>query len=145
MTEFSVDGVDIVPNESEAFVEFDNGKTGSRRVVYSGFYGTYHAGTLLEKYSLFLDENQFWYSMGKTKMKAFRAYFNFLDVLTEMEEAGARVNLKVNNDATGIREIDARQLGDSDFCPTTVNLAGQHVGPGYKGIVIVNGKKQLNK
>lgn len=145
VTEFSVDGVDIVPNESEAFVEFDNGKTGSRRVVYSGFYGTYHAGTLLEKYSLFLDENQFWYSMGKTKMKAFRAYFNFLDVLTEMEEARARVNLKVTGDATGIREIDARQLRDSALSPSAVNLAGQHVGPGYKGIVIVNGKKQLNK
>ena len=145
VTEFSVEGVDIDPNEDDAFVEFDNGKTGSRRVVYSGFYGTYHAGTTLEKYSLFLDENLFWYSMGKTKMKAFRAYFNFLDVLTEIEEAGARVNLRVNNDVTGIREIDARQLKGSDYSSTIVNLAGQHVGLGYKGIVIVNGKKQLKK
>ena len=145
VTEFSVDGVDINPNEDEAYIEFDNGKTGSRRVVFSGFYGTYHAGTTLEKYSLFLDENLFWYSMGKTKMKAFRAYFSFLDVLPEIEEAGAKVTLLVKGDPTGISEIDARQLKGAVSNPTRVNLAGQHVGPDYKGIVIENGKKQLRK
>ena len=31
VSEFTLDGVDIVADEDEAYVEFDNGKTGSRR------------------------------------------------------------------------------------------------------------------
>lgn len=143
VAEFSVENVDIVAGEDEAFVEFDNGMSGSRRVVYSGFYGTYHAGTLLDKYTLFLSDNLFWYSMGKTKLKAFRAYFNFLDVLTEMEEAGAKVNLRTNNHETGINSTGG--FRQTDATKSTYNLAGQRVGSNYKGIVIVNGKKQLKK
>ena len=143
VAEFSVENVDIVAGEDEAFVEFDNGMSGSRRVVYSGFYGTYHAGTLLDKYTLFLSDNLFWYSMGKTKLKAFRAYFNFLDVLTEMEEAGAKVNLRTNNHETGINSTGG--FRQTDATKSTYNLAGQRVGSNFKGIVIVNGKKQLKK
>ena len=40
LSEFTLDGVDINSDEENAFVEFDNDRTGSRRVVYSGFYGT---------------------------------------------------------------------------------------------------------
>ena len=65
--EFTVDGVNIVADEDEAYIEFDNGKSGSRRVVYSGFYGTYHAGTVLDEFTLFLNDNKFWYSTGRPR------------------------------------------------------------------------------
>ena len=136
VTEFTVDGVDIVADEDEAYIEFDNGKTGSRRVVYSGFYGTYHAQTVLDEFTLFLSDNKFWYSTGLTKMKAFRAYFEFLDILTEVEEANG-IKIWVGDDATGIEDLNA----DLNLNNAIYNMAGQRVGKDYKGIVIENGKK----
>ena len=139
VSEFTLDGVDIVANEEEAYIEFDNGKTGSRREVYSGFYGTYHAQTVLDEFTLFLSDNKFWYSTGLTKMRAFRAYFDFLDILTEVENGSANVKMFVNtdNDATGIHSLNA----DLNSNETIYNLAGQRVDKNYKGIVIENGKK----
>ena len=139
ISEFTLDGVDIVAEEDDAYIEFDNGKTGSRRVVYSGFYGTYHAQTMLDKFTLFLNNNKFWYSMGLTKMKAFRAYFDFLDVLTEVENGSANVKMCINmdDDATDIETI-GHSLLDIEHC---YNIAGQRVSKSYKGIVIENGKK----
>ena len=138
--EFTVDGVDIVADEDEAYIEFDNGKTGSRREVYSGFYGTYHAQTELEEFTLFLNGNKFWYSTGQTKMKAFRAYFWFLDVLTEVENAAGVIEFKIDfNDATGVKAIDHSPLTIDQY----YNLSGQRVGKNYKGIVVTKGKKAL--
>lgn len=140
VTEFTVDGVDIVTNEDEAYIEFDNGLTGRRRVVYSGFYGTYHAQTVLDEFTLFLSGNQFWYSTGLTKMKAFRAYFYFLDILTDVENGSANVKIYINaeDDPTGIHSKDK---GDLTKDNTIYNLAGQRVSKSYKGIIIDNGKK----
>ena len=136
--EFTVDGVNINADEDEAYFEFDNGKTGSRRIVYSGFYGTYHAGTVLDEFTLFLNDNKFWYSTGQTKMKAFRAYFAFLDVLTDVENAAGVIEFKMNlDDATGLRTIDHSSLTNDHY----YNLAGQRVGRNYKGVVVTKGKK----
>ncbi len=136
--EFTVDGVNINADEDEAYFEFDNGKTGSRRIVYSGFYGTYHAGTVLDEFTLFLNDNKFWYSTGQTKMKAFRAYFAFLDVLTDVENAAGVIEFKMNLDgATGLRTIDHSSLTIDNY----YNLAGQRVGRNYKGVVVTKGKK----
>ena len=139
VSEFTLDGVDIVADEDEAYIEFDNGKTGSRRVVYSGFYGTYHAQTVLDKFTLFLSDNKFWYSMGQTAMKAFRAYFEFLDVLSDVENAS---NIKLwvnNNDEDRLQSLSGSPIKGEN----TYNLAGQRVGKGYKGIVIESGKKTI--
>ena len=136
--EFTVDGVNIVADEDEAYIEFDNGKSGSRRVVYSGFYGTYHAGTVLDEFTLFLNDNKFWYSTGQTKMKAFRAYFSFLDVLTDVEDAAGVIEFKMNlDDATGLTTIDHSSLTIDHY----YNLAGQRVDRNYKGVVVTKGKK----
>lgn len=136
--EFTVDGVNIVADEDEAYIEFDNGKSGSRRVVYSGFYGTYHAGTVLDEFTLFLYDNKFWYSTGQTKMKAFRAYFTFLDILTDVENAAGVIEFKMNfDDATGLRTIDHSSLTIDNY----YNLAGQRVDRNYKGVVVTKGKK----
>ena len=140
VSEFTVNGVDVVPDEEAAIIEFDNGRTGSRRVVYSGFYGMYHAGTVLDKNMLFLNAGKFWYSSGETKMKAFRAYFDFLDVLTEVEEAGVKILAVIDGMATSIGSLaPALPLGEE----ATYNLAGQRVGKSYKGIVVENGRKTI--
>lgn len=68
------------------------------------FIGIYAANTILDYGVLFLHDNQFWYSTGQTKMKAFRAYFKFQDVLTDVENASSRIALNFNDEATGISD-----------------------------------------
>lgn len=140
--EFTLDGVDIVADEDEAYIEFDNGRTGSRRVVYSGFYGTYRAQTVVPEYSLFLNDNKFWYSMGQTRMKAFRAYFDFLDVLTEVEggAAGARITMTVDGETTSVSQIVKGKPVSGRY----YDLQGRRVQhPEKKGVYIRNGKKEV--
>lgn len=139
VTEFTVDDVDIDPAEDDALVEVDNGLTGRHRVVFGGMYGTYHAQTVLENQSLFLNDNKFWYSTGLTKMKAFRAYFVMLDVLTDVEEASARISINFDNEentTTGITD-KWQEMNHGD----TYNLQGMRVKPARKGLYVRNGKK----
>ena len=142
ITEFSVDNVDVDPAEDDALVEVDNGLTGRMRVVYGGFYGTYHAETTLEEFSLFLNSNKFWYSTGMTKMKAFRAYFIMLDVLTDVENAAALISFSFDNKPTGINSLTPSQKGEGSVY---YNLNGQRVKTLRQGLYIRDGKKMVIK
>ena len=144
MSEFTVYGVDIVPDEDDAYIEYDNGKTGSRRVVYSGFYGTYHAATVVPKNCLFLNGNLFWYSTGQTKMKAFRAYFEFLDILADVENSTTRILMSFDGEATDVKGKDIVHQGKTGDTPV-YNLQGQRVENAGKGLYIINNKKVLVK
>lgn len=140
ISEFILDGVDIDSDEDEAYVEFDNGKSGSRRVVYSGFYGTYHAGTVLDKFTLFLNGNKFWYSMGQTRMKAFRAYFDFLDVLTDVEEAEVKLFISSGDAPDGIESLVTDPFSAEE--DGVYDLSGcKRSGKLQRGVYIVNRKK----
>lgn len=140
ITEFTVDNVNIEPLEDDAMVEVDNGLTGRRRVVYGGFYGTYHAQTKLEEYALFLSSNKFWYSKGLTKMKAFRAYFVLLDVLTEVEAANTRISINFSDEeVNGIKTLN--KLDNGCF----YDLQGRKVLKPVKGLYIINGRKEVIK
>lgn len=100
--------------------------------------GTYKANTVIPKNSLFLSGNKFYYSTGKTKMKAFRAYFTLNDVLTEVSSAASRITMSFE-DPTGINEVKA--VEDDRY----YNLSGQQVKPEKKGLYIQNGKKKIIK
>lgn len=103
VTEFSAEGVDINPEEEPTVAAIKRTKK-----QWSEMTGTYVADTPIGENCLFLSGNKFWYSKGSTKMKAFRAYFDFYDVLTEVEGAGARgIEFDFNN-ATGIRILKVR-------------------------------------
>ena len=113
-------------------------------MVYSGFYGTYHAGTVLDEFTLFLNDNKFWYSAGSTKMKAFRAYFDFLDVLTSVENAASRVIMSFGDETTGIGATlnDTGQMINDRF---VYDLQGRKVAQPQKGLYIKNGRKEVIK
>ena len=104
------------------------------------FIGTYEAGTLVPDQSLFLNGNKVWYSVGNTKIKAFRAYFTFVDVLSSLN--GAAVKLYVGNDETGIDEMENVKCKMDN---AIYDLSGRHVNKAIKGIYIVNGKKIVVK
>lgn len=144
VTTFTMENVDINSDENNAYFEFDNGKTGSKRVVYSGFYGTYHAETVLDNNTLFLSGNKFWYSSGNTKMKAFRAYFDFLDVLTDKTASGARMLLSFDEETTSIQNpkfIIRNNTGE------WYTLDGRKLDkkPTAKGVYVKDGRKVVIK
>ncbi len=134
----------IEPDEGNAVVEYDNGRTGSRKVVYGTLYGTLHAGDYIPNNNLFLNSNLFYYSKGKTKIKAFRGYFDFIDVLSSVEGAGIKMRVTLNGEVTSI-------IGIGEEIPTgaVYNLQGIFIGNDtsdlQKGIYIVNGKKIVIK
>ena len=132
VTEFTVDGVDIEPDDAE--VKLD--KSGRR---YNSFIGNYVSGTVLEDGTMFLSGNSFNFSSGQTKIKGFRGYFDFAaaDVYYE-----ARFILAFDNDVTGVSEIE--RLGNEEM-ERLFGLGGQRVSKPGKGVYVRGGKKVIIK
>ena len=142
ITEFTAKAV-IEPDENDAKSEYDNGKTGKKREVYGTFQGTFHAQTVVPENCLFLNGNQFWYSKGNTKMKAFRAYFEFVDVLASVEDASSRIALSFDN-STGIRAT-LNDKGEMINDNAVYDLQGRRVVNPGKGVFVKDGKKIIIK
>lgn len=132
ISEFNVDGVDIAVEEEPTV------QVGKKKAERGYFIGTYTANTDVPEDNLFLSGNHFWYSVGTTKMKAFRGYFELADVLSDPEEAEARIVLNVDETPTGIVSVNRSQK-DVNAC---FDLTGRRVEKPRKGnIYIMNGKK----
>ncbi len=153
ISSFELESV-LEPEEEYAVVEYDNGKHGKQRVVFGSFIGTYHAETVVPDKCLFLSGNKFWYSSGKTKMKAFRAYFDFSDVLAKVESAGAKIHINVDGQATGITEVESDKQKVKNGSEVIYDLQGRPISISSdtslptvlpKGVYIINGKKMLIK
>ena len=142
VTEFIVDAVNVDPQEASVDKDEVKVKVGKNYVyLYNSFIGTYEAETLVPDNNLFLSGNSFWYSKGSTKMKAFRAYFEFQDVLSSVDGSAAPIFISFDNNATGVQNIQ-RTVGDDRY----YNLNGQHVENLKKGqIYIKNNKKVVVK
>lgn len=139
---FTVEAVNIEPSE-ELSVDKDETKYkigGKWYYFYNSFVGTYVANTTVPENGLFLSGNQFWYSNGNTKMKAFRGYFNFMDVLSEVANASTRIGFNFD-ETTGIKEVHGNANVEG-----TYDLQGRKVEePTNKGLYIVNGHKVVIK
>lgn len=139
ITEFTVDDVDINADEEDAYVEYNNGQTGKKKVVYGTFEGTLHAGKTLTENQLFLNSNKFWYSKGSTTINAFRAYFDLTDVLTSVENASVRMSVDIDGEETSVEGISASVPEGVIY-----DLSGRKLNNvPQKGIYIVNGKKVM--
>ena len=149
VTEFTVSSVDIEPEE-EPSVDRDEYRTGSGTRKdpyvnhYNSFVGTYAAQTVVPELALFLSDNQFWYSTGATQMKAFRAYFDFYDVLTDVEEgAASRITMSFDDVTTGVSALSSGH-GETGNAPV-YDLQGRRVVKPVKGLYVTDGKKVVIK
>ena len=142
ISQFTVNST-IDPDEEGAVAEYDNGKSGRQRKVWGSFIGTYHAQTTVPENGLFLNENKFWYSDGTTKMKAFRAYFMFDDVLSSMDSASAKISMVLDGETTGVHVLDREQFSDGAVYTIQGQLVGRDIDMKRlpSGVYIVNGKK----
>ena len=138
VTEFTVDGVDIAPEDDPAVSVGKKSKG-----TLGSFTGSY-VPTLIDEECLFLNSNKFWYSVGKTNMKGYRGYFYFQDVLAAYS-ASAPVKMKFTLDGTtGIEDVqtfNGSNIQDGEI----YDLAGRRVEKVEKGIYIINNKKVLVK
>lgn len=143
ISEFEVTA-QITPDEDDASLIWTTGK-GSKKRTVGTFTGTFHAGTVIPENCLFLSDNKFYYSVGKTKSKAFRAYFWFENVLPDVASSSSRISLFVSDDtATGIREVE---VGKTEI---VYDLQGRRVkefGIGNselkKGLYVKDGRKVI--
>ena len=141
---FKLQGVTIEPEEDPCY-EMDNGKTGSRRVVYRGMYGTYVAETYVPEFALFISKNLFWYAKANTtKMKAFRAWLDLGgDIVTAVENGSAKFNFVVDGEATTIDGMGYQRVveGVYDLSGRKIKLENGDLNKLQKGVYIIDGKK----
>lgn len=136
ITEFTANGVDIVVSDEPKV------QVGSKKAERGTFYGTYIADTTVPEECLFLNGNNFWYSNGQTKTKAFRGYFELADVLDSYyTNSAARMSITFNEKTTGVNDAKQATATDGHF----YNLQGQQVEQPGKGLYIKDGKVIMNK
>lgn len=137
MTEFSVDNVDIDVSDAPMVATCEH-----KKKQWSEFIGTYVQNTTVPEECLFICDGKFYYSVGKTKMKGYRAYFSFYDVLKDYESASecpVYIDYHEEN-PTAIVSVDDERDGKAAIWYT---LDGRklNVKPTTKGLYIFNGKK----
>lgn len=133
ITEFVVDGVNIDLEEKPTVEQGTNKE-------WKNFVGCYKANTKVPEDALFINGGKFWYSSGKTKIKAFRGYFDFYDVLPST--ANSRIAMIFDDaEATGIATVDTETTDDDAY----YNLHGQRVDKPSKGIFVKENKKVVKE
>ena len=103
------------------------------------FQGSYSSSTPVSDGSFFISsDNNFYKANGSEKMKGLRAVF----VPTTEESASAKgLKMNISGTVTGINGVAVEKAFDEPI----YNIAGQKVTKNYKGLVIKNGKKYVNK
>lgn len=132
VSEFTLDGVDIDPENEPTVATVKRTKK-----QWSEMIGTY-AATTIEDQMLFLSGNKFWYSTGSSKIKGYRAWFDFYDVLTEVESSSARVSMFFDEVITDINKVSEKK---SNMSGAIFDLQGRRVNKPVQGIFIKDGKK----
>ena len=149
INEFTVPGVTVNPQNAVVDFATTPSQDMSRQMV-----GTYVANTVLDYGWLFLSGNKFYYSVGNTKMKGYRAYFNFSDKLAGFSEtnnpSAARIMMTINPVATGIKSWETHHDSDqpqttNPYKPSNIfyDLQGRRVKHPQKGLYIRNGRKEV--
>lgn len=109
------------------------------------FVGTLQAETSVKKdgmevYGFSASEGKFVHASDKASIDAFRAYISVPS--TALSTAASRsIDLDFGG-TTGINEI---QNAQSSSAQATYDVAGKRVGKNYKGVVVSNGKKKIQK
>lgn len=128
LTEISVSNTSITTASNNLTI---NKGTSKKPKAFIGSY----IPTDIEENCLFLSDNNFMFSQGKSKIRGFRAFFNFVDA----EAAAARMRISFD-ETTGIKSVKAGDEDDKIF-----NLSGQRVAEPGRGLYIKNGKTIINK
>lgn len=129
---FTADEVNIISEVTDVSKPDENDTPGK-------FTGTF-VKTVIPADGLFISDNQFWYSTGKTNVKAFRCWFELGAVLDKETDFGARVFLNfVDDETTGISNYNSKANANDAWYTLDGRLLDKK--PAEKGIYIRNNKK----
>ena len=145
LTEFTVDGVDIDP-EDEPSVTVGR----MNRGTFGSFTGSY-VPIAIDEECLFLSKNKFWYSIGNTQMKGFRGYFYFQELLADYSGgSSARISFTFDDSETTGIGATLNDNGEMINDNAVYDLQGRRVSESViqnsklqNGLYIVNGKKVI--
>ena len=116
-------------------------QTASDEYGTSGKFAASLVKTKVPADGLFISDNKFWYSTGKTNIKAFRGWFELGAVLDKETDFGVKMYVYVDDDATRVEGIESEVPTEAVY-----DIMGRKVSkPGHKGVYIVGGKKILFK
>lgn len=100
--------------------------------------------TVVPADGLFINSEKFYYSTGKTNIKAFRAWFEINAVLDKALEIESKIFFTVDDEATDIDGIPSYQRvteGVYDLSGRKIQLQDGDLNKLQKGVYIINGKK----
>lgn len=128
MTYITVKGVAINPSTSNDVTVGGYTMTGS------------YTATTVPKGAYFFSNNGFYLAdeANSVELKGFRAY------ITAPAATAKQLNVVIDGGTTGIGAIQNGSATEH-IAPNIYNLSGQRVGAAYKGIVVKNGKKYIQK
>ena len=135
ITEFSVVS-DLEPDEESAYAQSVKTSTTARRD--GKFTGLYHKDIVPDK-SLFIREQNFYYSTGATVIKGYRGYFTLKHELATLS-AGVKVQINVNGTPTQIDDLQIANSIDGIFTIDGKKM-NNDVTKLPKGVYIIDGKK----
>ena len=132
ISSFELDGVNVSSTTSDVSVKETNYELDGK------FKGVLAKTTVPDK-GLFISGNKFYYSTGKTNIKAFRGWFELQAIIDSPVSFDARIDFNFD-ETTGIKEVHG-----SANVEGTYDLQGRKVEEPVKGLYIVNGKKVVIK
>ncbi len=136
VTEFSVAGVDIDPEEEPVV------QVGKRMAERGYMYGTYVVKTVPEE-NIYLNQSKFWYSKGTTQTKGMTGYFEFRDVLDayyDETEYSSQIKMILDDQTTGVSDISHKAAVSESY----YDLQGRRMEkPVKKGLYIWGAKKVI--
>lgn len=116
--------------------------TGESVDVNCTFVGTYDSQIIPEN-GIFISGNKFWRSVGKTKTKGLRGWFN-LNAAVGQDMSGAKINFIVDGEATAIDGVPSyKQVANGvyDLSGRKIQLKDGDLNKLQKGVYIIDGKK----
>ena len=132
--------VDINPADDEKGRGVNKGTSWKPKNIMA-MIGVYEPTTLDEDW-LYIKDNKFKYSTGKSKLLPYRAYFSFCDFDSSVQTTAApRIHISYDEISTGIKVVSEKKAEDNQY----YNLQGCKVSNPTKGLYIVNGKKVIVK
>lgn len=132
-------------NAKISSTEADEDQYKSGKTTKGRFIGTFVADTTVPKDDLFISNNTFYYSIGTTKIKGFRGYFEFNDMLNYTNTARAFFNI----DGDGTTKIQNAQITKNET-GKVYSISGRYMGENVnmkslpKGVYVVDGVKVIN-
>ena len=139
ITKFTAEGVGIEAEETPRINK--DGIAAGNLWKFNSFVGNYASEAIVPENCIFVNGGKLYYSKGFSRLRGYRGYFDFYDVLKNMEEANARITFSFDGLPS---EVDA-PIADQNSDERVYDLSGRRVGRAVRGVYVTNNKKIMVK